>query len=183
MKQLIKKPAQHYLFIFLGLQLLLGCSNDISDYPNNKPQLILEQFFNGHLTASGIVEDYSGKVIRTFNVTMKASWQGNQGIIDEDFVFNDGETQNRIWNITKLNNNTYEGIAGDIIGVASGQAKGHALRWQYDMVLALDGENYQVHFDDWMFLVNDNTIINRSDIQKLGINVGRVILVIQKQAI
>jgi hypothetical protein len=48
------------------------------------------------------------------------------------------------------------------------------------MLLPMDGEQYQVHFDDWMYLVNDNTVINQSDIVKFGITVAKVTLVIQK---
>jgi hypothetical protein len=38
-----------------------------------------------------------------------------------------------------------------------------------------------VHFDDWMFLVDNQTIINKSDIIKFGITVAQVTLVISKQ--
>ena len=172
--------APKLIIITSLLMFVFGCSTDISEYKNTSPTLSLEQFFNGKLTAAGIVENYSGKVTRTFTVTMDASWQGNKGIIDEDFIFNDGETQKRIWTITNLGSGRYQGSAGDIIGIATGQSEGNALRWKYDMSLVVDDETYEVHFDDWMFLVDDNTIINRSDIKKFGITVGRVILVIQK---
>lgn len=175
------KNSLKILLILLGLKFIASCSTDISEYKDNMPTLSLEKFFNGKLTASGIVEDYSSKVIRTFNVTMDASWNGNQGIIDENFIFSDGEIQKRIWQITAKGDGVYHGTASDIIGVAIGKAEGNALRWQYDMLLNTDGKTYRVEFDDWMFLVNDNTIINRSEIIKFGITVGKVLLVIQKQ--
>ena len=161
--------------------LVTACGSvDIQDYQGTKPKLVLEDFFQGQLTASGIVEDFSGKVVRTFNVTMDASWQGNQLTLDEDFIYDDGETQKRIWLITAMGDGHYQGRANDILGMATGQAVGHALRWQYDMRLAVDGSEYEVSFDDWMFLVNDNTIINQSDIIKFGVDVAKVTLVIQK---
>ncbi|MGL5048676.1 MAG: DUF3833 domain-containing protein [Shewanella sp.] len=170
--------------LFLGL-VIIGClsscsSVEVTDYQDTQPTLVLESFFNGPLKASGVVNDFSGKVIRKFNVILDASWQGNEGVINEWFVYDDGETQTRVWRIKALGEGRYSGTAGDIIGTAEGQSSGSALRWKYDMLLPVDGEEYQVHFDDWMFLVNDNTIINQSDIIKFGITVAKVTLVIQK---
>ncbi len=167
--------------------LLVSCSSvDIEDYRDSRPGLELETFFNGKLTAAGVVQDFSGKVIRKFNVTMSSQWQGNQLTLDEDFVYDTpdakgNKNQKRIWTITALGNGRYQGVAGDIIGVAQGQAVGSALRWQYDMLLPVDDTEYRVAFDDWMFLVNDYTIINRSDIKKFGILVAQVTLVIKKE--
>lgn len=170
----------------LSLLLLLGLSScttvEVADYQDTQPALVLERFFNGPLTAAGMVQDISGKVVRKFNVTMEAHWQGNEGVINEWFVYDDGETQTRVWKIKALGNGRYSGTAGDILGVAQGEARGSALRWRYDMLLPVEGEEYQVHFDDWMFLVNDKTIINQSDIIKFGITVAKVTLVIQKNA-
>ncbi|MGI2064949.1 DUF3833 domain-containing protein [Shewanella sp. MF08487] len=170
--------------LFLGclmIGLLSSCSSvEVTDYKDTSPTLVLESFFNGPLKASGVVHDFSGKVIRKFNVTMEASWQGNEGVINEWFVYDDGETQTRVWKIIVLGNGQYTGTAGDILGTALGQSSGSALRWKYDMLLPVDGDEYQVHFDDWMFLVNDNTIINQSDIIKFGVTVAQVTLVIQK---
>ncbi|MGI2097897.1 DUF3833 domain-containing protein [Shewanella glacialipiscicola] len=174
----------------MGRKLFLGClmigwlsscsSVEVTDYKDTTPTLVLESFFNGPLKASGVVHDFSGKVIRKFNVTMEANWQGSEGVINEWFVYDDGETQTRVWKIKALGNGQYTGTAGDILGTALGQSSGSALRWKYDMLLPVDGDEYQVHFDDWMFLVNDNTIINQSDIIKFGVTVAQVTLIIQK---
>lgn len=167
--------------ILAGMVLLSSCSSvEVTDYQDTQPKLSLETFFNGSLTAAGIVQDFDHQVVRKFNVTMEASWQGNKGEIKEWFVYDDGETQTRIWQITALGDGRYLGRAGDILGEAQGQASGSALRWQYDMVLPVDGERYEVSFDDWMYLVNDNTIINQSDINKFGVTAAKVTLVIQK---
>ncbi|WP_434940212.1 DUF3833 domain-containing protein [Shewanella sp. HL-SH8] len=165
---------------------LFSCSSaSIEDYAGTTPELNLVDFFDGELTASGIVQDFSGKVTRKFTVTMEGSWQdspqGKQGELKEWFIYDDGEKQTRIWYLTDLGNGQFEGRADDILGVATGEANGSALRWRYDMKLMVDGSEYQVEFDDWMFLVDKNTIINKSDIIKFGITVGTVTLVIQKQ--
>ncbi|WP_243756201.1 DUF3833 domain-containing protein [Shewanella sp. BF02_Schw] len=164
----------------------MSCSSaSIEDYQQTTPTLDLATFFDGKLTAAGVVQDFSGKVTRKFTVTMEAHWvdspEGKQGVINEWFIYDDGEKQTRVWNITDKGNGLYEGTANDILGIAQGESRGSALRWRYDMILPVDGSEYEVLFDDWMFLVDEQTIINKSDIIKFGITVAQVTLVISKQ--
>ncbi|MDO6609958.1 DUF3833 domain-containing protein [Shewanella sp. 1_MG-2023] len=177
---LLSKIKSYFLVVIAGLVLMSCSSASIEDYDKTTPVLNLKTFFDGQLTASGIVQDYSGTVTRKFTVTMEASWQGDEGVINEWFIYDDGEKQTRIWKITDLGNGKYQGTANDILGIAEGEARGIALRWAYDMNLVVDDSEYEVHFDDWMFLVDENTIINKSDIIKFGITVAEVTLVIQK---
>ncbi|MCC4831266.1 MULTISPECIES: DUF3833 domain-containing protein [unclassified Shewanella] len=177
---LLSKIKSYFLVVIAGLVLMSCSSASIEDYDKTTPVLNLKTFFDGQLTASGIVQDYSGTVTRKFTVTMEASWQGDEGVINEWFIYDDGEKQTRIWKITDLGNGKYQGTANDILGIAEGEARGSALRWAYDMNLVVDDSEYEVHFDDWMFLVDENTIINKSDIIKFGITVAEVTLVIQK---
>lgn len=186
LKKRLKPLSKTVVLALLALGLMSCSSASIDDYANTTPKLDLAEFFDGKLTAAGIVQDFSGKVTRKFTVTMEAHWsdtpQGKQGVINEWFVYDDGEKQTRVWTITDQGNGSYLGTANDILGIAQGESKGSALRWRYDMLLAVDDSEYEVHFDDWMFLVDQNTIINKSDIIKFGITVAEVTLVISKQA-
>ena len=181
----LKNWRQTALFSLLVLCVMSCSSASIDDYADTTPALDLAEFFDGKLTAAGIVQDFSGKVTRKFTVTMEAQWsdtpQGKQGVINEWFVYDDGEKQTRVWTIIDKGNGKYQGTANDILGIAQGEAQGSALRWRYDMILPVDGSEYEVHFDDWMFLVDQNTIINKSDIIKFGVTVAQVTLVISKQ--
>ena len=168
--------------LVLSSFLLLACSSpQLSDYQDRQPVLNLKSFFDGELEAAGIVIGPSGEVTRTFTVELLGTWQGNQGVLEEWFVFDDGEKTTRTWRITDLGNNTYTGTAGDIIGIAEGASAGNALKWVYDLEITVDGSVYVVTFDDWMYQVSDSEIINRSKIKKWGFNVGEVILSIRKK--
>src|SRR5690554_1299877 len=81
--------------------VLVGCSTQIEDYQNEQPVLKLEEFFNGELVAYGMVQDYSGKVIQRFKADLQGTWDGNNGVLDEQFYYADGTTDERIWRITK----------------------------------------------------------------------------------
>ena len=74
--------------ILLSLLILSGCAQvSVNDYADLRPQLVLEEFFSGNLSAHGVVKNRGGKVIRTFNATIKAGWEDGVGTLDEDFIF------------------------------------------------------------------------------------------------
>jgi Protein of unknown function (DUF3833) len=175
----------HRWVLSLGLLVALamaGCGSAprVEDYVQEKPHLSLRDYFNGKLTAHGIFTDRAGKVVKRFTVHMKATWQGQQGVLEEDFVYSDGSVQRRVWTLTDHGNGRYEGRADDVVGVAQGHAAGNALQWQYTLALPVDGTVYQVQFDDWMFLMNDRVMLNRARMSKFGIHLGDVTLAFEK---
>lgn len=171
------------LFIVAALIFVSGCSQGgkLENYANLKPKADIKNFFSGNLTAKGIVQDYSGKLVDSFVVDMVGTWKGNEGILDEKFVYGDGRKQTRVWKLKKISENEYEGTAADIIGTAKGKLSGNAINWHYSMNLDVDGTTYKVKFDDWMWQVDSKTIMNVSYIKKLGITVAKVTLVIERR--
>lgn len=166
---------------FFALVLLGGCSHtDISAYHGMSPVLDLQTYFNGDSEAWGQFQDRGGKVIKRFQVKLHGSWSGNNGRLQEDFSFDDGSHSQRIWLLTALGNGHYQGRAADIDGVAEGVADGPALHWQYTLLQPVDGKVYKVHMDDWMFLQDDRTLINRTSMSKFGIHLGDVTLFFRK---
>ena len=119
------------------------------------------------LLKRGIVQDRKGNVTRRFDINMVGTWEDNVGTLTEQFDYYDGEKQERIWTIKKIADKNYEGSAGDIIGTATGHGEGHAMRWSYQMDLDVKDNTYRITFDDWMFLMNDGVLINRSYLKKL----------------
>ena len=163
------------------LAFLSGCSHSIDQYKSANPSLDLQDYFTGNIKAWGLVQDYTGKVTRRFDVDMIGSWQGDTGTLTEQFRYYDGETQERIWTIKKIAANHYQGSAGDILGTATGELAGNAMRWAYQMDLKVGDKTYRIRFDDWMFLMNDGVLINRSYLKNFGLTVGELTLFMQKQ--
>jgi len=114
-------------------------------------------------------------------VVMQCSWEGDNGVLDEDFTYSDGTKQRRIWRLKALPNGRYEGRADDVIGGAQGQAVGNALNWSYTLALPVDGSVYEVQFDDWMYLMNDKVMLNKAQMRKFGIYLGEVTLAFTKR--
>jgi hypothetical protein len=167
----------------MGLMTFLnGCATpSMQAYKDTKPVLDLQTYFTGPIKAWGLIQNRSGEVTRRFDVTMNGTWKGDVGTLEEHFQYYDGETQKRVWTITKTAENRYEGTAGDILDKASGHSSGSAMRWAYKMDLPVGDTTYRITFDDWMFLMNDGVLINRSYLKKFGITVAELTLFMQKQ--
>ena len=171
------------LFIPLILVIALtttSCATAPEEYANSTPQLDMAEYFNGPLKAWGIVQNRQGKVTRRFEVDLVGTWDGENGILDEQFVFDDGEQQQRTWKLRKLPNNQFTGTAGDVVGEAQGEAAGFALYWDYVLEVPVNDKLYTVRFEDWMYQMNDDVLINRSVMKKFGFRVGEVTLFFQK---
>lgn len=168
-----------WLILLSGLALA-GCGTSMKHYENNGPKLKLEEFFNGKLTAYGIVQDRQGKVTRRFRVDMVGSWEGDEGILDEQFYYHDGEQQHRVWRLQKQPDGSYAGNADDVIKPASGETSGFALNWHYTLSIPVVEKTWHIDFDDWMYLLDENRLINRAQMTKWGFRVGEVTLWIEK---
>lgn len=164
------------------LSFLSGCAGqNLAHYKNMEPPLDLKEFFDGRIKGWGIVQDFSGKVTRRFEVEIIASWEGDVGTLDETFAYYDGQTQKRIWTVTKVGDDLYEGTAGDILDHATGEVSGTAMRWAYKMDLPVGDKTYRLTFDDWMYQMHDGVLINRSYLKKFGLTVAELTLFMQKQ--
>ena len=161
--------------------LLASCASPTAaDYATEKPVLDLKTYFNGDITAHGLFTDRSGKVVRRFVVTMKCAWQGGDGVLDEHFVYSDGETQRRVWRLHQLPDGRYSGAADDVVGAAQGMSAGNAFQWAYTLRLPVDGKTYEVQFDDWMYLIDEHVMLNKAVMSKFGVRLGEVTLAFHK---
>jgi hypothetical protein len=161
--------------------LLSSCSHQIQNYSAQSPKFVINEYFNGSLEAHGIVQDYTGLVTRHFKADIQAKWKGDNGILDELFYFSDGEQSRRCWRLTKKSN-VIEGSAGDVIGLAKGEIEGNALNWQYTLLVPIDSSNYEFELDDWLFLVDKDNMINRTEMKWNGLTVGNITLSIRKRS-
>ena len=108
------------------LLILTGCMNTMkpTDFKDQKPRLIIEDYLSGNVKAWGVLQNRSGKVTRQFKADLKGKWDGSQLILDEVFNWTDGEKQTRQWIINKIDEHNYEGTASDVVGKAKGYSYG-----------------------------------------------------------
>ena len=169
-------------FISALALLLTSCSAELQDYHPEKGQFDLQSYFNGKLTARGMIQDHTDKVTRRFCVELEGTWQGNQGVLAETFYYDDGEVGYRDWQLTKQQDGHYIGLADDVIGEAVGEHQGFAFQLRYTLALKVNVSVYEVAMDDWMYQLDPYRVMNKTAINKLGVNVAHVTLFFDKQS-
>lgn len=182
MKRLLHCLSRAHLGGLLFALLLAGCAApQPQDYAQEQPTLDLRRYFNGPLIAHGMFTNRQGRIVRRFTVHLQGRWDGQQGVLEEDFIYSDGERQRRVWHITDQGQGRYRGLADDVVGEAEGLAAGNTLRWRYTLALPVDGRVWHVQFDDWMVLMDDRVMLNRATMSKYGIELGQVTLSFDKR--
>ena len=166
--------------LFAGLS---ACAKrDVTHLVERRPTLTLEKFFEGDSVAYGIFEDRFCNLRRQFRVNLHGIVSGNRLVLDEQFLYEDGEKAQRVWTIDNLGSGDdgtvqYEGQAGDVEGRAMGRISGNGLNWRYDVALKMDGRELEVHFDDWIYRQSEDVAINRAYVSKFGVEIGSVTIV------
>ena len=166
----------------LAALALAGCATVApQDYAREKPALDLREYFNGRVDAWGVVQDRSGRILKRMVVEIDGTWKGETGTLDERFTYADGTKETRVWTIRK-DGNRYTGTAADVVGEARGEAAGNALRWNYVLDAKREGGGtIHLDMDDWMWLVDERTLVNRTTFSKFGIRFGEVTIFFRKR--
>ena len=162
--------------------LLVSCNNvGVDHYAKERPALDLVAFFSRPVQAWGLFQNRSGEVVKRFHVQIESRVEGQKLILDERFLYSDGTRQRRTWTLEPTGSGRWRGRADDVVGEASGEIAGNALHWRYRLDLPVDGRHWEVDMDDWMYLMDEDTIINRTTMSKLGVELGQVILFFRRQ--
>ena len=177
------------LILALALTLLAACTGKPSfDDPSlSDRKLNLEEFFDGDLVAYGQFQDILGTVRRSFVVEISGDWDGERLRLVEDFVYEDGSTEQRIWTLTKTGPDSWTGTAPGVIGAATGQEQDNRFNWKYEIDLPIpsaDGtsETMRVTFDDWMWLLSEDRLLNLAYVKRYGFDIGTVTISFEKRS-
>ncbi len=152
----------------------------IDQFTAAQPTLKLEEYFLGDLKAWGMFHDRFGNLRRQFVVDIEGRLDGGELVLRESFVYDDGETQQRVWRIRALGDGRYEGRADDVVGVAAGTVRGNALNWTYRLDLKVGDGTWRVSLDDWMFLQSDGMMLNLATVSRWGFDIGMVTIAFRK---
>lgn len=171
-------------FAGLAMATLAGCAGrpDLDDTNLSGRDLELERYFDGNLVAYGQFQDLFGTVRERFKVEINGTWDGETLTLVEDFVYDDGRTEQRVWTLEKTGEETWSGTADGVQGTALGTERGDTFNWAYTIDLPLaDGSTQRLKFDDWMWLMADGRLLNRAYVSRFGVTVGDVIIMFEKR--
>lgn len=165
-----------------ALALLTACSGrpSLDDPALSTADFELQEFFDGKTVAHGQFQDRFGTVRRRFEVAIDGTWDGETLTLIEDFAYADGTTEQRIWTLRQTGPETWEGTAPGVIGTATGTEKGDVFNWAYTIDLPVPDGTLRVSFDDWMWQLSEDRVLNIAYMRKAGITIGKVIIYFEK---
>ena len=146
-----------------------------TDYSDLAPEFDLRRHLNGPMICEGVIYGPTGRVTSRFVADMEAKWDGNVGMMTEDFRYDSGATQSRYWKLVLGNDGSIKAEAPDVIGAGTGRQNGPAVQMKYRIKLPEDSGGHVLETTDWMYLVENGTIINRSQFRKFGIKVAELV--------
>ena len=132
----------------------------------------------GRSRAVGIFEDRFGRLRRKFEVDIEGHWASGEFIINEEFHYDDGEVETRVWRVSPGSDGTsFTARTEGCIGVADGQTFANTILMKYLFRLRIMNTELDVHFDDRIYRIDATTAINRAKVSKWGLRIGEVTLV------
>lgn len=133
------------------------------------PQFDPMQYLEGPTRSWGVFENRRGEPTRRFRTAMMGVRDGDALVVTQDFTFDDGKTQRRVWRLKRIDAHRYDATADDVIGVATGYAYGNTFRWEYTLQVIPGNPLTRVRMKHWMYLADGgDTLLNRVVISKFG---------------
>ena len=174
------------LYIGLGLVMALGMvwfreryatflAQDPADYAGQGPEIDIRRHLNGPIACEGVIYGPTGRVSSRFVAEMEAKWEGDTGVMTEVFRYDSGTVQNREWRLTLGENGRIKAEAPDVIGVGEGRQSGPGVQLKYRIQLPPESGGHVLDATDWMYLIENGSIVNRSQFRKFGIKVAELV--------
>lgn len=165
--------------IYLWNRKLSFFAQTPDDYAGLGPDVDIREHLNGEMVCEGVIYGPTGRVSARFSADFNASWDGDQGRIQEVFRYDSGTTQNREWRLALAADGSIEAQADDVVGKGKGVQKGPSVLLTYDLRLPKASGGHVLSATDWMYLIEDGVIINRSQFRKFGFKVAELVATIR----
>lgn len=146
-----------------------------ADYAADDNVFDIRTHLNGPMICEGVIYGPTGRVSSRFVGAFDCRWEGNRGVMNEHFRYDDGSEQTRAWDLTLGNDGRIRALADDVEGEGTGQQAGNAVLLNYRFKLPEKSGGHVLDTVDWMYLAPNGTIINRSQFRKYGVKVAELV--------
>ena len=156
--------------------VLAGCSKPlpISHFAGTKPAFDPVAFWTGHHRSFGVVENRAGAPIDTVETDCRGTPEGADGLhMVQSLTLGDGTVQHRDWHLRRSGKD-FVATANDMVGEADGTAAGRVFHWRFVIATRPGNALYNVTFDQWMYLMDDGSMMNRTTVRKLDLILAEV---------
>ncbi|WP_425093926.1 DUF3833 family protein [Tropicimonas sp. S265A] len=174
------------LLVFVGLLMGLALfviwqrnwsflAQQPEDYEGTGQDFDIRTHLNGPIECEGVIYGPTGRVTSRFVADFDVTWDGNVGTMTEHFRYDSGATQAREWQLTIGNDGKIRAEAADLVGTGEGWQRGSGVKLNYRIKLPEDSGGHVLDTTDWMYLVGNGAIVNRSQFRKFGIKVAELV--------
>ena len=140
----------------------------------------LLSYFEGRTVAEGVFEDRSGNSKRRFSVEMTGRASGTTLVLEEHFLFDDGERQQRTWTLKRGGDLAFTGRCEDSVDEAHGSFEPGQAALHSRLRLKVGSRTIAMDFADAFYDTGAGTVLNRSTVSKWGIRIGQVLILFRK---
>jgi hypothetical protein len=183
---------QAVLFTLLGVGIVLALllvkprlvgfrAQRPADYSGGSPEFDIRTHLRGPILCEGVIYGPTGRVASRFVADMEARWDGNVGTVTEAFLYDSGTTQSREWRLLLGNDGAIRAEADDLVGTGRGQQSGPAAVLSYRIRLPESSGGHVLDATDWMYLMENGAIVNRSQFRKFGIKVAELVATMRRK--
>ncbi len=151
-----------------------------ADYAGLGPQFDLRHHLSGPIQCEGMIYGPTGRVASRFVADMEGKWEGNIGTLSEVFRYDSGTVQHRAWTLALANSGDITATAADVVGLGSGRVEGPGVMLRYRIRLRPEAGGHVLDVVDWMYLMDNGTIMNRSQFRKFGIKVAELVATMRR---
>lgn len=150
-------------------------AQSVADYVGTRPVFDIRRQLSGPIVSEGVIFGPTGRVTARFVAEMRGEWSGDSGTLQERFRYASGGTQERKWHLEMTGEGRFSATADDIIGTGSGEQRDGVVRLRYRIRLPQEAGGHVLDVIDWLYLMENGNIMNRSEMRKFGIKVAELI--------
>ena len=145
------------------------------DYSGKGPAFDLRRHLSGPIQCEGVIFGPTGRVTSRFVADMEGRWTGSTGTLAETFRYDSGSIQHRAWTLALQDGGRIVATAPDVVGTGSGRVEGSGVVLRYRIRLTPEAGGHVLDVTDWMYLMENGTVMNRSQFRKFGIKVAELV--------
>ena len=145
------------------------------DYADKGPAFDLRRHLSGPIQCEGVIFGPTGRVASRCVARMEGRWEGDTGTLAEVFHYDSGSVQHRAWTLALGPAGRIAATAPDVVGRGEGRVEGPTVVLRYRIRLTPEAGGHVLNVTDWMYLMENGTIMNRSQFRKFGIKVAELV--------
>lgn len=149
---------------------LLGCGEvmPVDGFRATAPTIDPIRFFTGHVVSWGVLENRSGQPTSVVTTDCVGEADGDALRMTQRLTIGQDAPVTRIWQMRRTGPGHYEATANDMVGTATGEASGRAFHWTWTLATSPGNSLKNVEMDQWWYLLDDGSMLNRTTVRKLG---------------